>query len=51
MNHKRKTNRRRIWRKMVSETNSIGEWSRMLHLSWMRDVYLKSRFKKKKIDD
>ena len=27
---------------------SVGEWSRMLHLSWMRDVIDKMHFKKQK---
>ena len=48
MNFKKKTHRKRIWRKMFSPMNSVGEWSRMLHLSWMRDVVDKMNFKKNK---
>lgn len=36
----------RLWRKNVSPTKLLHEWSRMLHKWWKRDVYDKVRFKK-----
>ena len=46
MNFKRKSNKRRIGRKMCSPQRSIREWSRMLHLWWKRDILAKIGFKK-----
>ena len=45
MNHKRKTNKRTLPRKMFSPMKSVGEWSRMLHKWWMKDVVAKNKFK------
>ena len=45
MNHKRKSNKRRVWRKMGNRPN-LTEWSRMLHLWWKRNVIGKLEFKK-----
>lgn len=49
MKHKRK-HPHRIWRKNVDAIHSVGEWSRMLHLWWMKDVVAKLQFKKKNDD-
>lgn len=46
MKYKKKHNRKRVVRKMFSPTRSVGEWSRMLHLGWMKDVVDKVKFKK-----
>jgi len=40
----------RIWRKNVSESNSIKEWSRMLHKWWKIDIKDKLEFKKGKYE-
>jgi len=48
MNFKKKKFKHRIWRKMFSPMKSVGEWSRMLHLNWMRDTVDKMNFKKRK---
>ena len=50
MNFKKKTHKHRVWRKEVSPMNSVGEWSRMLHKWWMKDVLAKEQFKKEKSD-
>lgn len=41
MKYKKKNGGHRLWRKMGKQTKSLGEWSRMLHLWWKRDVYSK----------
>lgn len=49
-NFKKRTNKKRVSRKMFSEWLSIGEWSRMLHKSWM--IWAdKKRLEKKGIYD
>lgn len=48
MNHKRKSSKRRISRKMFSPARSVKEWSRMLHKWWKRDVLDKEEFKRNK---
>jgi len=50
MNYKRKSNKRRIGRKMFTPTKSLKEWSRMLHGWWKKDLLAKKAFKKKKYD-
>jgi len=51
MKHKRKNSQHRIWRKNVDAIHSVGEWSRMLHSWWMKDVVEKLRFKKGKNEE
>jgi len=46
MKFKKKVHKHRIWRKECPPQNSVGEWSRMLHLWWKRDVMSKIDFKK-----
>lgn len=47
MNFKRKTHKRKNQRKeMRSPTNSLAEWSRMLHKWWKIDVIEKRDFRK-----
>jgi hypothetical protein len=45
---RRNSPNRTLWRKSVQPQKSVGEWSRMLHLSWMRDIVDKINFKKNK---
>lgn len=47
-NHKRKTNRRRVWRKQLSSILTVGGWSRMIHKWWVKDVLAKREHKRKK---
>lgn len=48
MNYKRKTSHKRIGRKEGNnQMHSVGEWSRMLHSWWNKDVVAKFTFKKK----
>jgi hypothetical protein len=48
MKHKRK-HQHSTWRKNVQPMKSVGEWSRMLHLWWMKDVVAKHKFKHEKM--
>ena len=49
MKYKKKTNHKRIGRKMGNnQMHSIAEWSRMLHTWWKKDVIAKFEFKKDK---
>ncbi|MBP9817214.1 hypothetical protein KBC75_00470 [Candidatus Shapirobacteria bacterium] len=41
---------KRIRRKELKDTTSIGEWSRMLHKWWKLSVLNKIEFKKKRED-
>ena len=51
MKYKRKSPNRRIWRKMGNlQMTCVGEWSRMLHNWWKKDVVAKNRFKKEKME-
>jgi hypothetical protein len=39
MNFKKKTNKHRLWRKMIGNSKKVlGEWSRMLHKWWKIDL-------------
>ena len=51
MNYKKGHNKKAVIRKMFNPNKSVGEWSRMLHLWWKRDVVDKLRFKKEKTDE
>jgi hypothetical protein len=51
MKHKRKNSKRVLARKQLPPQSSVGEWSRMLHKSWMIDVIDKLNFKKKSWED
>ncbi len=46
MNFKKKHSRHTVARKSFSPTKSVGEWSRMLHRWWMKDVLQREDFKK-----
>ena len=50
MNHKRRHNRKTVIRKQFNPINSVGEWSRMIHKWWIRDVVAKKNFRKELSD-
>lgn len=51
MNYKKGHNRKRIIRKMYNSMRSVKDWSRMLHLSWKRDVIERDLFKRRNYDN
>lgn len=42
MNYKRRKHTKTVSRKELNPIRSIGEWSRMIHKWWIRDVLQKS---------